>query len=67
MYRPRGEESMLSGLRIVAVDGVQSLGPVPKARCPGFMGGITPVGNADAFPSTPFGWFFPRPVSFLAR
>ena len=26
-----------------------------------------PMGNADAFPSTSFGWFFPRPVSLLTR
>ena len=31
------------------------------------MGGTTPVGNADTFPTTSFGWFYPRPVSLLAR
>ena len=25
------------------------------------------MGNADAFPSTSFGWFLPSPVSLLAR
>ena len=31
------------------------------------MVGITPVGNVEAFPSTSFGWFYPRPVSLLAN
>ena len=31
------------------------------------MGSITPMGNADAFPGTSFGWFCPRPVFLLAR
>ena len=26
-----------------------------------------PVGNANEFSSTSFGWFYPRPISFLAR
>ena len=43
------------------------MGPVPKARYTGGMGGITPVGNADAFSGTLFGWFCPRPVSLLAQ
>ena len=31
------------------------------------MGGTTPACNVDAFPSAPFGWFYPRPVSLLTR
>ena len=31
------------------------------------MGGISPVGNADAFQGASFGWFCPWPVSLLAR
>ena len=31
------------------------------------MGSITLVGNVDAFPGTPFCWFYPRPVSLLAQ
>ena len=38
-----------------------------KVRYTGSMGCITPVGNADAFPGTLFGWFCPRPISLLAR
>ena len=30
------------------------------------MGGIKPVGNAEAFPGASFGWLCPRPVSLLA-
>ena len=29
------------------------------------MGSTMPVGNANAFPSTSFGWLCPRPISFL--
>ena len=46
---------------------MQSVGPVPKVGYIGGMGGITFVGNVDAFPGTSFGWFCPWPVSLLAR
>ena len=42
------------------------MGPVPKLGYNDWLGYITPVGNADVFPSTPFGWFCPRHVSLLA-
>ena len=58
---------MSSGLRIVVVGDMWSVGPVPMARCPCCMGGITTVGNVDAFPGTSFGWFYPQPVSLLTR
>ena len=47
-----GKESMLLELWIVVAVG---------------MHGIMPVGNADAFLATSFGWFCPHPASLLAR
>ena len=41
--------------------------PSLKARYTRGMGGTTSVCNADAFPGTQFGWFYPQPVSLLAR
>ena len=66
MCCPRGEESMLAGLRIVVAGGMYSVGPILEVRYTGGMGDITPVGNVDVFPSASFGWFYPRQVSLLA-
>ena len=57
---------MSSRLRIATAGGIQSIGLVLKAGYIGGMGGITPTCNANAFLSTPFGWFCPRLVSLLA-
>ena len=46
---------------------VLTVGPILKAGYTRGMGGITPAGNADAFLSTPFDWFCPRPVSLIAH
>ena len=58
---------MSSGLQIFVACGMESVGPVPKEGYTGGMGDIMPVGNANAFPGTRFGWFYPRPVSLLSR
>ena len=42
------------------------MSPVPKAGYTDGLGCITPLGNANAFPDTPFGWFCPHSVSLLA-
>ena len=57
---------MSFGLRIVVGGEIWSVGPIPKVGYTDGMIGITPIGNADAFPSVAFGWLCPRPISLLA-
>ena len=66
MCYPRGEKSMPLGLQIAATCCMLSIGHVLKARYAGGMGGTMLVCNADSFPGTPFGWFYPRPISLIA-